>query len=517
MLIALNACTTVGPDFTTPPADVTDDWIEEGDQRLMAEPADFRKWWTAFEDPVLDRLIETAYERNLSLRIAGVRVAEARAILGIAVGELYPQVQQGFGSLEYIRGSERAPSAPQPPLDKGADYSFRQAELGAGVGWELDFWGRFRRAIESAEADFFSSIANYDNVLVSLTSDVAATYVLYRTFEERIRIALENMDTQRESLEIATTRFDNGATSERDVQQAQTQLSSTEATIPVLEIGMRKSRNALGVLLGMTPAEVGSLVNEDGQIPLAPLELAVGIPADLLRRRPDIREAEYQAAAQSALIGVAKADLYPAFSLNGSFGFLASDVGTFDLGDIFEWKSRNGFFGPSFQWNLFNYGRITNNVRVQDARLQERILAYQDVVLRAQQEVEDGLADYLKGQERVFLLTKAAEAAKRSAELALIQYREGATDYTTVLTALQSQLDQQESLAISLGEVPQGMIAVYRALGGGWELREGNPFIPTADAKEMEDRTDWGGILLPVGLDSPAPSEGFPGVRRPDW
>lgn len=517
LLFSSSACTTLGPDFVTPDADIAAMWIEESDGRVSIEPSDFREWWTTFNDPVLNRLIETAYDQNLPLKIAGVRVAEARAVLGIAVGDLYPQAQQGFGSVTANRSSERAASAPQPGTPGDPDFSFNQAEIGAAASWEIDFWGRFRRAIEAAEADFFGSIANYDNVLVSLTADVAVNYVQFRTFGDRIRIARENLEIQRESLSIAQARFEGGATSERDVQQALTQLNSTEASIPELESGLRRVRNALGVLLGMPPGEIGPLLATGGDIPAAPLEAAVGIPADLLRRRPDIRQAELQAAAQSALIGVAKADLYPAFSLDGSFGFVSSDVGAFSMDNIFDWRSRTGFLGPSFQWNILNYGRITNNVRVQDARFQELVLNYQDTVLRAQQEVEDGLSDFLRGQERVGLLKQAVEAARRSAELALIQYQEGATDYTTVLTALQALLSEEDRLATAMGDVPQGLIAVYRALGGGWEIREGRALIPVDIRQEMEARTGWGGILTPVGVDVPASGMEGPVLRTPDW
>jgi len=337
--------------------------------------------------------------------------------------------------------------------------------------------------------------------------------VLIRTIEERLRIARENVEIQKESLRIARVRFQGGATSERDVQQALTLLFNTQATIPQLETNLRQAQNALSILLGLPPNQLADLLAGGSGIPTAPLEVAVGIPADLLRRRPDVVNAELQAAAQSALIGVAKAELFPAFSLNGTFGFLSSDVGRFKLGDITSWDSRTWSVGPSFQWNILNYGQITNLVRVQDALFQELVLTYQDTVLRAQQEVEDGLVSFLKGQERVVLLRVAAAAAKRSADLAIIQYREGATDYTTVLTAEQNLLSQQDSLASQQGDVPQGLIATYRALGGGWEIREGQEFVPTDVTETMEERTNWGGLLKPAAVE-PQPSRLF---RAPDW
>lgn len=504
-------CVKVGPDFVRPASDIRNNWLEEDSARIRTASADDRRWWTAFKDPVLDTLVQTASAQNISLRVAGARVFEARARLGIAIGEQYPQVQQAVGAASYNRESERAPTSPQ--RSAGTDFDYKIAQVGAAASWELDFWGKFRRAVEAEDANFLGSIAAYDNAMVSLTAEVARTYVLIRTLEERLRIAQDNVVVQTESLRIAEARFQGGATSERDVQQALTQLRGTEATIPQLEAGLRQTKNALCTLLGMPPRNLDTMIGDRSGIPEAPLEVAVGIPADLLRRRPDIRNAELQAAAQSALIGVAKADLYPAFTLTGSFGFLSSDVGKFSLSDMASWSSRTGSFGPGFTWNFLNYGQITNVVRVQDARFQELIFGYQETVLRAQQEVEDGLTGFLQSRKRLIFLEKAAAAAKRSADLALIQYREGATDYTTVLTAQASLLSQQDSLAAGQGDVPQGLIAVYRALGGGWEMREGQRFLPAGVTTAMGNRTDWGGLLEPSAVEPQTERQ----LLTPDW
>jgi len=510
-MVAGAGCMKVGPDFVRPDANVLNQWLDVNDTHLRPEPVDYKEWWKAFNDPILDKLVRMAYEQNLPLRVAGVRIFEARARLAIAVGEEYPQTQQAFGDAADIRQSEKAPTSPQQ--SRGFDFDYRQAQVGGTASWELDFWGKFRRAVESADASFLGSISAYDSALVSLTADVARNYVLIRTIEERLRIARENVEIQKESLRIARARFQGGATSERDVQQALTLLYNTQSTIPQLETNLRQAQNALSILLGLPPSQLGDMLAGGSAIPIAPLEVAVGIPADLLRRRPDVVNAELQAAAQCALIGVAKAELFPAFSLNGTFGFLASDVGRFKLGDITSWDSRTWSYGPSFQWNILNYGQITNFVRVQDALFQELILLYQDTVLRAQQEVEDGLVAFVKSQERVVLLTEAAAAAKRSADLAIIQYREGATDYTTVLTAEQNLLSQQDSLASEQGNGPQGLIATYRALGGGWEIREGQEFLPPDVIETMKERTNWGGLLKPAAVEPP-PSRL---IRAPDW
>jgi NodT family efflux transporter outer membrane factor (OMF) lipoprotein len=510
-LLLTVGCVKVGPDFVRPTTDIRENWLEEDSGRIRTAPADDRMWWKVFKDPVLDTLVQTAFTQNIPLRVAGARVFEARARLGIAIGDQYPQVQQAVGAASYNRESERAPTAPQ--RSAGADFDFKQAQVGATASWEMDFWGKFRRAVESEDANFLGSIAAYDNAMVSLTGEVARTYVLIRTVEERLRVARDNVIVQKESLRIAEVRFQGGATSERDVQQALTQLRSTEASIPQLEASLRQAKNALCTLLGMPPRNLDHMLGDRSAIPEAPLEVAVGIPADLLRRRPDIRSAELQAAAQCALIGVAKADLYPAFTLTGTFGFLSSDVGKFSLSDIASWSSRFGSFGPSFSWNLLNYGQITNVVRVQDARFQELIFGYQDTVLRAQQEVEDGLSGFLQSQKRLIFLEEAAAAAKRSADLALIQYREGATDYTTVLSAQTALLAQQDSLATGQGDVPQGLIAVYRALGGGWEMREGQSFLPADVTTAMGSRTNWGGLLEPAAVEPRTERQ----LLTPDW
>ena len=285
-LTLLTGCTMVGPDFLRPSTKLSSEWLEANDPRIETAPATYREWWKAFDDPVLEHLIQTAYEQNLSLRIAGVRVFEARAQLGIAVGEFFPQAQQAFGSTNTNRFSETSPSSPQPGQDTGVGFSYRQAQLGLGASWELDFWGKYRRAIESADANLLSSIAAYDNALVTLTGDVANTYVQIRTLEDRLRIAQENVEIQKESLKIAQARFQGGVASERDVQQAIAELKNTEATVFQLDTQLRQTKNALCTLLGLPPTGLDDVLSGASGIPGAPLEVAVGIPADLLRRRP---------------------------------------------------------------------------------------------------------------------------------------------------------------------------------------------------------------------------------------
>ncbi len=505
-------CTKVGPDFVKPTAPVSPGWSEAASAKISHEPAQYRSWWKGFNDPALDRLIETAYRENLSLRIAGIRVLEARAQLGIAVGGFYPQSQRAYGSLEYSRLSERA-------LTAGAlnRFTYSQSEIALGASWEIDFWGRFGRAIESAEAGLMATIADYDSALVSLTGDVANSYILIRTLEKRIEIGKENVQTQMESLRIAEARFKAGTTSERDVEQAKTVLNDTRALIPSLEAQLRQAKDALSVLLGLPPSDFKEELARAGGIPAPPPRVAIGIPADLLRRRPDIRSAEYQAAAQSALIGVAKADLYPAFSLAGSFGLLSTNVGRSSTSDIFRWSSREYTIGPGFQWPLLNYGRLTNLVRVQDARFQQLLIAYQNTVLKAQQEVEDALVGFLRAQERADFLAESAGAARRSFDIAAAQYREGVTDFTTVLTAQQALLLEQDNLAVTLGDISRNLVGIYRAIGGGWEIREDEDLVPPDVKEAMAKRTDWGDLLSPASYAPPASERPRPPIRPPDW
>jgi NodT family efflux transporter outer membrane factor (OMF) lipoprotein len=511
-------CVRVGPDFVRPKADVSPSWIDAGDTRLRNDSADYRTWWRAFNDPVLDRLIDRAYRENLTLRIAGVRVLGARAQLGIAVGQLFPQTQQFTGSLQYIRnsqGSQQSASgqgAGSGSSSSGSGSPFWLSQAGVTASWELDFWGKFRRGIESADAEWQATVADYDNALVSLTADVATSYIAIRTLEKRLDIARQNAETRKESLQIAEDKARFGTVTQLDVEQAKAELDDTLATIPSLESQLRQARNSLCVLLGMAPKDVTDSLAGATEIPVSPPEVVVGIPEDLLRRRPDIRSAEFRAAAQSAQIGVAKADLFPAFSLTGTFGFLTSDAGKLKLSDMFMWKNRTGQFGPSVQWSIFNYGRITNNVRLQDARLQELLLAYRNTVLTAQQEVEDNLIAFLKARERAAYLAQGTSAAKNALDLAVLQYREGIRDFTTVLTAQQALLNEQDSLATTIGSVSANLVGVYRALGGGWEVREGRELIPPDVREEMAKRTSWGSLLEPASYNPPILKEDV--IRR---
>ncbi|MFZ5449335.1 MAG: efflux transporter outer membrane subunit [Thermodesulfobacteriota bacterium] len=508
-----SGCVKVGPDFAKPDATVMPNWLETGSyKQLTSKTEDYHDWWRTFNDPVLNKLIQNAYQQNLPLRVAGVRVLGARAQLGVAIGELYPQSQKAVGEVMKNRISQTSPTG-----GTGAPTNFWLSQIGLSAGWEIDFWGKFRRAVESADASLVATVADYDNVLVSLTSDVATAYILYRTLEKRLSITRQNVEVQKKALEIATARWQGGTTSLRDVEQALTVLNGTEANIPTLESRAQQTQNALCILMGMPPRDLGPLLGSKSDIPAPPPQVAVGIPADLMRRRPDIQSAEMRAAAQCAQIGVTKAELFPAFSLTGAFGFQASTVPPFELANMVDWRSRAGVIGPSFQWNLFNYGQITNQVRFQDARFQELLIAYQNTVLQAQREVEDALIAFLKSQQRAEKLAEATAAAKKSMDLAMLQYSEGITDFTTVLTAEQNLLAYQDSLASTLGDISGNLVAVYKAMGGGWQIREGQDFLPESIKETMAKRTNWGKLITPTAFVPPKPEDRKPDIRLPVW
>ncbi len=485
--LAVGGC-TVGPDYVRPEADVNPSWLEST-ETLQDEPAEVREWWTAFDDPVLTRLVHDAYEQNLSLRAAGLRVIQARAARGIAVGEFFPQeqeIQADYGKVQISDNNHN-----NPPY-----HNFQTAGLSFDAAWELDFWGKFRRNIHAADAALLASIAAYDDVLVTLVAEVGLTYVQIRTFERRIELAKVNVVLQRQSLELAESRYRNGKVSQLDVTEARATLSNTQAGVPGLESSLRDAKLSLGVLLGRTPGGLEQVLAGGSGIPTPPAQLAIGVPADLLRRRPDVRAAERVAAFRSEQIGIATADLFPSIAIGGSFGYQASDAGGLSLGNnLFDSGSKVWSIGPMLSWPILNYGRIKNNIRVQDAAFQEAAVNYQNIVLQAAAEVESSLYGYVKTREQLAYLTESAENARQSLELSRMQYTEGEIDFLRVDIAAANLNRQQDSEAAVEGLVAASLISAYKALGGGWELRVGNEFIPEETAEEMRSRTNWGNIL----------------------
>jgi len=491
LIVILAGCSALGPDFKNPEVEDKPNWLTEGS--AFSNDTGFQeKWWESFNDPVLNTFIQRAYEQNLSLQIAGLKVMEARARLGISKGNRYPQSQQISGSISDIGISENSPN-----FNPISDDSYTNHQVGFDAAWELDFWGRFRRAIEASESSLAVTEADYDDALVILTAEVARTYVIIRTLEERLMLVKANIILQQESLRIATIRYDNGATTELDVQQATSSLADTQALEPNLLGSLRQAAHALSVLMGMPPSDLSGMLAGSGVIPVVPKAVTTGIPSDLLRRRPDVRLAEYSAASQSALIGVAKVELYPSFSLTGSIGYQSGNTGSSEGNDIFNSESLFFSGGPSFRWNIFNYGQIKNNVRIQDARFQQSLVNYQNTVLTAYQEVEDAMVAFGQSQQESEFRFTSAAAALRAVEIAKIQYREGSVDFQRVIDSERFLVSQQDQWTRVRGDIVLNLIAMYKALGGGWEIRDGNSIIPDEIKREMEERTNWGDLLEP--------------------
>ena len=440
----------VGPNYAPPPAPVAEHWIDATDVRVREDSQTPCLWWKVFRDPVLDDLVSQVSQQNLTLRQAGFRILQARAQLGVIRGNLFPQQQDASGAFRR--------------LGAGGEF-FDQWDWGFSLAWELDFWGRFRRAVRAADANLDASIEDYDDALVTLLADAADSYVAIRTNEERIRLLQQNIAIQQAILTVGEDRLGAGRITSVDVEQVRSNLLQNEAQVEQLQINVRLAANRLCILMGDPPQDLQERLGT-GAIPTAPAEVAVGIPADLLRRRPDVRRAERQAAAQAEQIGIATSELYPAITLNGTLGYQAGD-----FSDLFSSAAFTGSVGPSFRWNLLNYGRLRNNIRLEDARFQEAIAVYQQTALSAGAEVENGLITFLRAQRRAKLLNDSAVAAGTAVQAIRAQLRVGAIDFNQYAVIQQNLITQQDLWAQARGEIALGLVQVYRALGGGWEIR----------------------------------------------
>lgn len=482
---ALLVSCTLPPGYTLPDVTIESDWNNHGASIAQGDSAQVNiTWWRQFNDPTLNSLVEEAYSENLGLRVAALRILESRALLGLVKGGLLPQSQAASGQLLH---SGRGGSGP--------DQFINSASIGFDAAWELDFWGKFRGSVYTSEANLLADLADYDDILVSLTAEVATTYVNIRTLEERIRLSQKNVKLQENSQRLVELQLEAGTVTELDLLQAETLLSTTRAQIPSMRSSLIKFYNALAVLLGKTPRHIrGTLAGGMG-IPQPPKNVMVGVPSELLRRRPDIRRAEMIALAQGSQIGVARADLYPSFTLIGGLGASTNDAGSGSLDDLFDADNLTYTFGPTFRWNILNYGRIKNNVRVQDARFEQTITVYENTVLNAAREVEDGMTGFAQSREEAEFLRQGVESSQKSSELSMIQYEEGLADYQRVLDSIRSVTGKADQYAAIQGTIATNLIAMYKALGGGWEHRNRNENVPPEMIRRMKERTDWGNYL----------------------
>jgi outer membrane protein, multidrug efflux system len=458
-ILTLTGCAAVGPDYVPSEMSVSPDWntrLEDGLTAKEMDPQTLAAWWTTLNDPQLSSLIERAVAGNLDLQKARARVREARAQRGVAKAGLFPTLD-ATGAATWSRNSEDHAG------QTGTGETDELYSTGFDAGWELDIFGGVRRSIEAATADLQASDEDLRDVLVSLLAEVARNYIEVRTYQTRLSVAEGNVQAQSESCQLTLWRNQAGLSDELAVQEARYNLESTRSEIPTLSTGLEEALNRIAVLLGEQPGKVHGELGKPESIPVIPLEVAVGVPADQLRRRPDIRRAERELAAQTARIGEATADLYPKFTLNGSIGLEA-----FSLGNLASSGGWSVSGGPQITWAIFRAGAIRQNIEVQSALQEQLLIAYEAAVLSALEEVENALVAYAKEQQRRQSLSEATQAAQKAAELAQHKYQAGLTDFSNVLEAQRSLLSFQDQLAQSEGTVSSNLVRLYKTLGGGW-------------------------------------------------
>ena len=486
--LMLSAC-MLGPDYKTPKAEVAAQWPTDTSVSSREPDAADAYWWKSLKDPALDAVIEAAFRNNPSLQIAGVRVLAARAQLNQSIGNLFPQQQALSGGATYTKTKFES------PLPGSASPEYSSDQLMFSASWEIDFWGKYRRNIESDQATYLGTVASYDDALVTLIADVATSYVNIRTTEERMRVPRATPNPAGKPAG-GHRAVQVGETSELDERQATTILGQTEAQIPRLQNSLNQAHDGLAVLLGITPDQLDTFLSGPGEIPSRPSRSRWASRTICCVAGPTCARRAYPRRHSRAHRRLPGQHVSGAVALRGLW-LLVEQHRNNSLGDIFTWQSRVAQAGACFVWPVFNYGRLVNQVRVQDANFQQAVLNYQNTVLNAQQEVENGISAYHTEQQALANLTQAAEAARRSTALSLIQYKSGETDYTTVLSTEQAQLSVEDSVASSRGNVLLGMIGLYRALGGGWEIRKGQDVISDEVNAEMARRTNWGQMLKP--------------------
>lgn len=451
----------VGRDYEVPSVVAPDIWHQSLSEDLNSSSPDLEHWWSGFNDPSLNQLIDVARESNRDLAIALERVTEARAAQRVARSEMFPSLDLG-GGISRGRTSENV-GTPSPPAGNTEDFY----TAGIDAGWELDFFGGIRRSVESSEATVEGLEELYRDTLVSLYAEVAINYIQIRTLEERIRLAESNIKNQEESVGLTSDRLEAGLAPELDVSQATTNLASTRALIPSFRNERAIALNRLATLIGRYPSAAAAIINGGSKgIPSPSRRNGVGIPADLIRARPDIRAAERNLAAQTALIGVAEADLYPRFALSGTF-----NLQSIEGGNLFESSSRDYSLGPNFRWNIFSAGRIRNQVFIEESRTKQAYLNYEQVVLLAVEEVENALASVKNEEDRFAALNEAVNSSSKTVSLTKDNYREGLIDFQNVLDAERTILVNEDDRAISQGQIAASYVALYKALGGGTQMR----------------------------------------------
>ncbi len=462
LILLLTGCATVGPDYSPPKPESPASWtadMEKGLEASRPHSSTLAEWWEVFDDPVLSSLEKQAVEGNLDLKIALSRLRKARLNRGISKSDLFPTLAAD-GQVQRQRSSESMPS-----VSGGEEQDYYLGQFDSA--WELDIFGGIRRSVQAAQAELEASLADVNDVLISLMAEVALNYIEVRTYEHRLEITRKNITTQKKSYELNKSRYKAGLIDELAVQQSLRNLERTRSQVSRLESGLRAAKNRLAVLLGRSPGTLSSQLGSQRSIPQAPSQVAVGIPAEAMRRRPDIQRAERQLAAQTARIGVATAELYPKFHLFGTIGLEALDAGS----DFLDARSRFWNIGPSLSWNIFNGHALRLNIELQTEKQEQALIQYQFTILRAQEEIEDTLTAYAKEQIRAESLQKAVTAAKRTEFLARDRYKAGLVDFYNVLDAQRSLLELEDEYVQSQGQAVSNFARLYKALGGGWEYQ----------------------------------------------
>lgn len=456
----------VGTDYTPPSMITPDYWNQSLASDLDSNSPSLQSWWRRFNDPTLNLLISKARDSNRDLAIAYERIAQARAARGISRSQLFPSIDFD-GSVTRNRTSENL----GVPGGKTSDFW----STGLDAGWEIDFFGGVRRSIESADATLEGTEELYRDTMVSLYAEVAFNYIQIRTLEKRISVANKNIATQESSVGLTQDRLDAGLSPELDVSQAQTNLATTRSVIPTLRNQRSVAVNRLATLLGRYPAPTETLLQGSKGIPMPKGSAGVGIPADLVRSRPDIRAAERQLAAQTAKIGVAEADLLPRFVLSGTF-----DLQALSADKLIESSSRNYGFGPAFRWNIFSAGRIQSQIAIEQSLTKQAFYNYQNSVLKGVEEVENSLATIRNERDRLSQLNTAVSSSLKTQELVNSNYTEGLIDFQNVLDAERTVFSNEDQQTVSRGQIAAGYVSLFKALGGGTEMK---PPAVDADGK----------------------------------
>ncbi len=478
----LSSC-TVGPDYVKPKFGLPPQWSELQEAQAAATAADLGRWWTLFHDPILDRLIGQAIESNKELRIAESRILEARAQRGVVAADGSPNIDAGAS---YLRSQPSSNQTTSRQDSRDANFSTSKTPprdlftVGFDASWEIDIFGGVRRGVEAADADISAAQEDKRDVLVSLLAEVARNYIQVRSDQRRIAIAKENMAAQRKTVELTEARFEAGLSTELDVAQAKAQLATTEAGVPLLEGSSRQAMHQLAILLGEEPGALLETLSEPAPIPVGPDSAPVGLPSDLLKRRPDIRRAERELAAATARIGEAKADLFPKFALVGALGYQSMDIR-----DLAHPTSRFWSYGPSIKWPVFDAGRIRAKVAVQDARQQQARIRYEQTILNALKDVEDALVAHAKERSSRESRIVAERANEKAYQIASELYAQGLKDFLNVLITQLALYSAQDALAQSDQAVATFMVSLFKSLGGGWD--PDGPFLePQAEVSPDE-------------------------------